>query len=59
MDLPVFATGLGTPRPFECAWCFDPSIETATIMLTGQEPAELQLCRKHFDELLACAQSAR
>ena len=43
---------------FDCAWCPLPATETAILVVSGKE-LELDLCRRHVDELTSGARLAR
>ena len=40
-----------------CAWCFDPAVESATVMV-GESRYEVDFCGRHVDELLQGARGA-
>jgi hypothetical protein len=42
------------PNGEECAWCFDPAIETAVVRVRGDQ-REIDLCDRHLREVLTGA----
>jgi hypothetical protein len=42
----------------DCAWCSLPAVETATLVVGGEE-FELDLCDQHIDELISGSRLAR
>jgi hypothetical protein len=46
------------PAASACAWCFLPAVETATLVVAGEE-FELDLCRQHIEELISGSRLAR
>jgi hypothetical protein len=42
----------------ECAWCFDPAIETAVVTVRGDQ-REIDLCDRHLQEVLTGARPIR
>jgi hypothetical protein len=38
----------------DCAWCFDPAVETALVTVRGDQ-REVDLCDRHLQEVLTGA----